>query len=598
VGLLPFEFLTCFHTKIQPTLSQHTMRKFTLTAMAISLAGSAFAQAPANDDCAGALTVVDGPNGPFDNSLATDSPEAWPCGGAASADLWFSYTATASGQASASTCGSTLDTKIEVFDGACGALVSLVCNDDACSFQSTASWAATAGTTYLVRVGGWNGSIGTFGLDMSVAPAVTNDECSTAIAVVDGTNGPFFNLGATNSPEIWPCGNGGSDVWFSYTASKAGEVTIDVCGGDYDSCMEVFDGACGALVSLACNDDFCTLQSSVTFAATAGTTYYVRVGGFNGSQGNFPINIVNEYAFDMVGAAETVPGSATLLQADGVFVDGDTLRWNFADPLGLAAGKFAAVIANLQAGGAPAVASTPAIPGFIQLWSGSTPAGLSLTFPPLLLPSTDQSTLIPAGLFLTADVMRVQGLVLDPAAATGALPVIPTRNALSFTSNAGTCQVSDGFESAIPPALPTGWVNGGGSLSWLGRTGTTPSSGTGPAAAAEGLYYMYCETSSPATTGSTWIVNSPIYANTGMVAVTFQLSRVGDGIGDLEVRMDDGTGTFPTLLRTYTGNSASDWTQEVIGLPAGAPANLQFQFHYTYGGSFRGDIAIDDFCLK
>ena len=62
--------------------------------------------------------------------------------------------------------------------------------------------------------------------------------------------------------------------------------------------------------------------------------------------------------------------------------------------------------------------------------------------------------------------------------------------------------------------------------------------------------------------------------------------------------MGDGSGTFPTLLATYTGAGPSGgWDAESLSFtPTGT--NVQFQFHYPYGGSFTGDVAIDSVCIN
>jgi hypothetical protein len=121
-----------------------------------------------------------------------------------------------------------------------------------------------------------------------------NDDCSGAISVVQGLNGPFTNVGSTTSAPAWPCAGGGNDVWFSYVAPGAGSLTVDTCTGtNYDSAIEVFDGTggCGALTSLACNDDSCGLQSSATVTVVQGATYFIRVGGWSSSTGNFSLNV-------------------------------------------------------------------------------------------------------------------------------------------------------------------------------------------------------------------------------------------------------------------------------------------------------------------
>ena len=39
---------------------------------------------------------------------------------------------------------------------------------------------------------------------------------------------------------------------------------METCGGDYDSCIEAYSGGSGGLVSVACKDDACGLQSRPT----------------------------------------------------------------------------------------------------------------------------------------------------------------------------------------------------------------------------------------------------------------------------------------------------------------------------------------------
>ena len=113
-----------------------------------------------------------------------------------------------------------------------------------------------------------------------------NDECAQAIAIGVGSVA-FDTTTATLSPEVWPCAaNGGPDLWYTHTAGVTGNLTISTCGSGYDTALEVFTGACGALTSLACNDDVCGAQSSIQIAATMGTTYAIRVGGWNGSTGS------------------------------------------------------------------------------------------------------------------------------------------------------------------------------------------------------------------------------------------------------------------------------------------------------------------------
>ena len=112
-----------------------------------------------------------------------------------------------------------------------------------------------------------------------------NDECTTAQSISVGST-PFDTSVATLSPEVWPCAmGGGPDLWYSFTATTTGDWTVSTCGSSYDTALEVFSGPCTSLVSIACNDDSCGTQSSITFAATSGTSYFCRVGGWNGNTG-------------------------------------------------------------------------------------------------------------------------------------------------------------------------------------------------------------------------------------------------------------------------------------------------------------------------
>ncbi|MEO6596938.1 MAG: hypothetical protein ABIP94_19505 [Planctomycetota bacterium] len=249
-------------------------------------------QSPTNDECATAVAVVNGINGPFSNLNATTS-FVWPCALGGS-DVWFSYTATCTGMLLVDTCSAarTYDTALEVFSGTCGGLVSLGCNDDACGLGSSLSVPVTLGQNCWIRLGGFFAGQGQ--AELAIACIVSGDECATATTIADGVNGPFTTVGSTTSAPAWGCGfNTSWDVWFNYTAPATVPVTFWTCTPTrtFDTVMEVFSGGCGALVSIGCNDDFCSLGSRVSINATQGTTYRVRVGGFNGAFGSFDVEV-------------------------------------------------------------------------------------------------------------------------------------------------------------------------------------------------------------------------------------------------------------------------------------------------------------------
>jgi hypothetical protein len=120
----------------------------------------------------------------------------------------------------------------------------------------------------------------------------SNDECSGAYQVYNGVNGTYSNELALNSSPGFQCSSlGTKDVWFRYLAGN-GPLTVSTCTqATWDTEIEVLSGSCGALTSIGCNDDACSLQSSVTVNITTPGYYYIRVGGFNNHSGTFSLDV-------------------------------------------------------------------------------------------------------------------------------------------------------------------------------------------------------------------------------------------------------------------------------------------------------------------
>lgn len=112
-----------------------------------------------------------------------------------------------------------------------------------------------------------------------------NDICEDFISIDNVTELPFSTVNATfdgpgecqTDPNIWYC----------YTPLGTGVATISTCGSSYDTRIAVYSGSeCGSLGEpLACNDDYCGLQSQVFVAVSAGQQYLVEIGGSQGATG-------------------------------------------------------------------------------------------------------------------------------------------------------------------------------------------------------------------------------------------------------------------------------------------------------------------------
>ncbi|MEM7202644.1 MAG: VCBS repeat-containing protein [Planctomycetota bacterium] len=248
-------------------------------------------EAPVHDECDGALPIAAG----FTVGTNVGASRSAPTGtcGVMGSDVWYAFTATVDDSITASLCvpgaGAGFGAALAVFSGPCTSLVEIACDDNGRGSGPEVTFAATAGQTYHIAVGGANGAQGTFTMALFGVP--TNDECTTATSITGGA-AIGTTLGATPSIAAASCAAGGGDVWFAYTAPSPGLLTASLCptaGGsaDFDTVLAVFSGDCGALVELACNDDVCGAASAVTLPVVSGQTYLMSVGGAAGERGSF-----------------------------------------------------------------------------------------------------------------------------------------------------------------------------------------------------------------------------------------------------------------------------------------------------------------------
>ena len=271
---------------------------------------------PANDLCVNAASLSGYGSFPFNTtSAATDGPSETLCTGSGSSqvynDVWFTYTACTSGTHTVSTCGSNFDSRIAVYGAACPggtANTAIACNDDSAvcgtgSLQSNLTFSATSGQTYRIRLGSYYNNMiqgqgyGQGNLVLSgPACGLLGDACAGPIALTGYGATAFTTVGATTDGTApSSCGTGGqigNDIWFTYTACVSGSHTVDTCaGGNYDSTLVLYTGACGALTQAGCNDDTTgcgagSLSSRIIWTATAGTQYRIRLGGYQGATGS------------------------------------------------------------------------------------------------------------------------------------------------------------------------------------------------------------------------------------------------------------------------------------------------------------------------
>jgi hypothetical protein len=264
------------------------------TALLAGAITTAPAMAQGGDDCASATAIAGQGTHNFDSSAATTGTQGQiECGGFSS-DIWFTWTADATGLAVINTCtGATFDTKLAAFPGA-GCPVdgtSLACNDDSCGLQSQIAFAVTNGGVYTIQVGSFGtgaGGLGSF--DVSIAAIPPEDNCATPGTMAGQGIFTYDTTAATTGTEgqletncdFFAQTSIGFDVWYTWTPDATGLATLTTCGTAWDTKIAIWPGTgCPTDgTSIACNDDDCALQSTITANVVAGQQYTLQLGAY------------------------------------------------------------------------------------------------------------------------------------------------------------------------------------------------------------------------------------------------------------------------------------------------------------------------------
>ena len=121
----------------------------------------------------------------------------------------------------------------------------------------------------------------------------TTTRCD-APTVIPAEGGVFADTTVGGTSARTTCGAmGGLERTFQWTPATSGMATISTCSGAaFDTVVSIFQGiGCGGTV-VACNDDFCSFQSTITPNVTAGTTYTIVVDGYDsGESGAFTLTV-------------------------------------------------------------------------------------------------------------------------------------------------------------------------------------------------------------------------------------------------------------------------------------------------------------------
>lgn len=219
--------------------------------------------------------------------------------------VWYQFTPARTATVSADTAGSDFDTVLSVFTGAAvGGLTPVVCSDDVDFVDgdpdSRVHFLATAGVTYRVQLGGWQGAHGSFTFHLSEVLPPANDNFAAATDISHlrfsagaNTTGATIEKGepVPSCADASPVGN---TVWYRFVPQSTSLLVANTFSSDFDTVLAVYTGSSlDALtgVMLGCSNDFLTVESQTVFLATAGTAYYIQIGGVGGEVGNLTFTL-------------------------------------------------------------------------------------------------------------------------------------------------------------------------------------------------------------------------------------------------------------------------------------------------------------------
>ena len=163
-------------------------------------------------------------------------------------DVWYSFTAPASGAIQINTTiGSITDGVMAIYSGTCGSWTQITCDDDSGPgfMPQIAAGGLTPGVTYLIRFWQYGGGTGTFNICVTAAAAPAgNTTCVIPSPICSGSPINFIaNAGGSSAAAINPGNNydclftSPNPSWYYLEIATSGNLVIDITAGadvDYE----------------------------------------------------------------------------------------------------------------------------------------------------------------------------------------------------------------------------------------------------------------------------------------------------------------------------------------------------------------------------
>ncbi|MBN2212199.1 MAG: trypsin-like peptidase domain-containing protein [Sedimentisphaerales bacterium] len=258
------------------------------------IVANSFADLPVyflNDDCSGALPITEGVPETGSTATATGT-EVSSCSSNDFYDVWYYFIPAETGPYEISTCGSSFDTTLAIYDG-CGG-TEVACNEDAVDicggYQSNLVTTLTSGVNYKIRIAGWEQQTGDYILTVN-QDVPDNDDCFNATEAVAWHTYSGNTIFATGA-DVSSCTNGDTiDVWYRFVPMHTDEYRISTEGSSFDTSLAVYTSCGGG--EIGCNDDANGGQySELTLNLTRDAPYFIRISGYEGAKGDYSLKII------------------------------------------------------------------------------------------------------------------------------------------------------------------------------------------------------------------------------------------------------------------------------------------------------------------
>jgi hypothetical protein len=253
---------------------------------------------PVNDFPSGAINISAGGTFSMTGIQYAHDDYAPPagCGIAGGRDVYYTFTSPQTQVVYFDTFSSDYDTTLHLENGPCTALgAEVTCNDDACggagsNFQSQLAAQVNAGGTYCLVVDQFAASTSTGSLTLHV---IFGNRTGTFVSTGTNTNAGTTAGGSDVSQPSCGLASGAPDVgyYFLTCPTDVRSVSATLCTGtSYDSELYIRQGSATTGTTLACNDDSCSVQSSLSAVSVTGAgLWWIIVDGFGANSGAYSL---------------------------------------------------------------------------------------------------------------------------------------------------------------------------------------------------------------------------------------------------------------------------------------------------------------------